>query len=258
MYYAIIIIVALAIAFIILIRRLPSATSLENGRVEKPASPRPPIKFPSFRRPQTQRPAPASVPTSALPQTTQPARTRRKPMTLPRFRFPWPKPRAAKPSKEATQEVQEKKEDFWQAETPLQPLHQSVMKQVENEPKTAQKTQTKDSLQQAEDLFAIRDYKRAEKLYLRLATEDPRNAKIYSRLGIIYLEQKNFEDARDALQQAIKLEPHVATRHFNLSLVYLELNSRAKAIAEMEAALKYEPANRKYRKMLDEILGHRN
>ena len=106
-------------------------------------------------------------------------------------------------------------------------------------------------------MFAIKDYRKAEKLYLRLAADQPKNPKIYSRLGIIYLEQKNYEDARDALQQAIKLEPNIASRHFNLAMVYLNLNSTAKAINSLELALKYDPSNRKYRKMLDEVMAGR-
>lgn len=146
--------------------------------------------------------------------------------------------------------------------TPQQPEPTSLLKTAESKAATPLFTpfkskKPKDIFQEAEDLFAIKDYQKAEKLFLRLATSDPKNPKIYSRLGVIYMEQSNFEDARDALQQAIKLEPNVASRHFNLALAYANLGSTAKAIDSMEAALKYDPGNRKYRKMLDELLANR-
>ncbi len=111
---------------------------------------------------------------------------------------------------------------------------------------------------EADDAFEIRDYRKAERLYLKLATLQPKNPLIYTRLGIIYLTDENFVDARDAFQQAIKLDPTLATRHYNLALAYVELGSNTKAINSLEQALKYDPSNRKYRKMLDHLQGKRS
>lgn len=111
---------------------------------------------------------------------------------------------------------------------------------------------------EADDAFELRDYRKAERLYLKLATLQPKNPLIYTRLGIIYLTDENFVDARDAFQQAIKLDPTLATRHYNLALAYVELGSNTKAINSLEQALKYDPSNRKYRKMLDHLQGKRS
>ncbi|TSC64957.1 MAG: Tfp pilus assembly protein PilF [Candidatus Berkelbacteria bacterium Gr01-1014_85] len=113
-------------------------------------------------------------------------------------------------------------------------------------------------LVEADDAFELRDYRKAERLYLKLATLQPKNPLIYTRLGIIYLTDENFVDARDAFQQAIKLDPTLATRHYNLALAYVELGSNTKAINSLEQALKYDPSNRKYRKMLDHLQGKRS
>lgn len=237
MIYAVIIIVALAIAFVILIRRLPEAMAIPlrketpEAKLNFPAFP--PAwragKWPSFRRPQLR------WPKLHLPTWLRSVRR--------------PKPAPIPPLKEA--ETTPPQETFW-ADSPAPTVEPETTERVaEARP---ERTKRKDLIREAEDLFAVKDYRKAERLYLKLATEDPRNAKIYSRLGIIYLAQKNHEDARDALRQAIKLEPHAANRHFNLALAYLELGSFAKAISSMEAALKYDPSNRKYRKMLDEML----
>lgn len=263
---AFIIIVCLALAFIIIVRRLPKAMDFDGDT----ASTRPPV----IDRPASR--------LHSLPKIPN----------LPRLKFNFRMPRLPKrvPKPDRATGEPPKADQFWQAEkTPasLEPVlptakqrptaTESATEDLEaskpipapvarpiappdrkKEPLTLGRSRSRDPLQEAEDAFAIKDYRKAEKLYLKLAAENPRNPKVYGRLGIIYMEQKNHEDARDALQQAIKLEPGVASRHFNLALTYIQLGSKIKAVNAMEAALKYEPANRKYRKMLDDVLSGRN
>lgn len=247
MIYAVIIIIALALAFVILVRRLPKATEMTGETPPTPPS-LPKVTVPS-------------LPKVSLPKFTLPS--------LPKFSLPKVSLPAKPAAPQANQETIDSpaKDDFWQGadaavDTPVKPtpvptppITPIIEKPVETPAPT--KTKGRNVMQEAEDAFAIKDYRKAERLYLRLATEDPKNPKVYGRLGVIYLEQKNYEDARDALQAAIRLEPNVATRHFNLALTYIELGSKAKAIAAMESALKYDPSNRKYRKMLDDILAGR-
>lgn len=252
MIYAIIIIVALAIAFIIIIRRLPKAfeeasqAPTKGSVVQSPA--RTNLRWPKLALPKL------TVPRFKLP-TFKLSLSK-----LPTIKWPQlPNRPVAAPAESTAQTVDKAKpthkDDFWdgvitapaQVEPttlPASPINNSGR----------EKTRVRNLWQEAEDAFAIKDYRKAERLYLRLATEDPRNAKTYGRLGVIYLEQHNYDDARDALQAAIKLEPSVASRHFNLALAYLNLGSKAKAISSMETTLKYDPSNRKYRKMLDDIL----
>jgi hypothetical protein len=314
MIYAIIIIAALAAAFVILIRRLPEAANQsgqETRPAPKPAEPKiepktekkgfgftlPSLQMPKLHRteanPKTERPAPTPMPTPA-PTAPAPAA----PPTAPaKFAFPsWSKKAGQAISPNSTAAP---KDDFWEGideavtkpavqPQPVPKVEQPVSTPAPLPPKPAPmptptptapdpvptpkpattplfspfnkerpKPRPKDTFQEAEDLFAIKDYRKAEKLFLQLAANDPKNPKIYSRLGVIYMEQSNFEDARDALQQAIKLEPNIASRHFNLALAYANLGSKSKAVTSMEAALKYDPSNRKYRKMLDELLSSR-
>lgn len=281
MIYAIIIIAALAAAFVILIRRLPEAISLSTPQTEKKPSEKKGFQFnlPKFQVPQIKLPALPTKPSSQEPTNSEQAISAPKPVkqnsfSMPKFSLPkWPtKPAAPSaptitpPSIPTPPSEPSAKDDFWGGLQKTEPVSEP---RVEVKPQTAavpqpiqqpahkEKPRGKDIAQEAEDLFAIKDYRKAEKLYLRLASEDPKNPKIYSRLGVIYMEQANYEDARDALQQAIKLEPNVASRHFNLALAYANLGSRAKAITSMELALKYDPSNRKYRKMLDELIANR-
>lgn len=256
---AFIIIVCLAVAFIIIIRRLPKAMDIDGET--RPT--RPPV----IDRPASRLHSLPKVPYFSGLKFG--------------FRMPRLPKRTRKPERPVVEE--QKTDKFWQAEKvpaplePVAPVEQNqppaAVETVEEpapiptpvappepkkEPISLGRSRSRDPFQEAEDAFAIKDYRKAEKLYLKLAAENPRNAKVYGRLGIIYMEQKNHEDARDALQQAIKLEPGIASRHFNLALTYIQLGSKIKAVNAMEAALKYEPANRKYRKMLDDVLSGRN
>ncbi len=263
MLYAAIIIVALAVALVIVLRRLPEMNDPSNqaqppldsptARSSIPKAPGPSVKFklPAFD---------LSAITGWFSKLSLPKMPARKPRTATKL--------DPLPSKGPAEVTPKQSGDFWaEAEreptaptaTAKQPSTEATREEepAPQRPLIEKRPKTKDLFQEAEDLFAVKDHKRAEKLYLKLATEDPKNPKIYSRLGIIYLEQKAYEDARDALQQAIKLEPNVASRHYNLAMVYLNLESKSKAINSMESALKYDPGNRKYRKMLDDIIADR-
>lgn len=103
---------------------------------------------------------------------------------------------------------------------------------------------------QADDAFEVKRYVQAEGLYVKVAALDPDNAKIYSRLGAIYLEQKNFYDARDAFSQAVKLEPDLASRHINLGLALMGLKDYFKAMESFKKALNIDHKNKKYEKLL--------
>jgi Flp pilus assembly protein TadD len=106
-------------------------------------------------------------------------------------------------------------------------------------------------LAQADDAFEKKDFSKAEEIYIKAASRDPQNAKVYNRLGVIYLEMGNSYDARDAFLQAIKLEPGQASRYANLGLAYLGLKDYYKAIQTLEEALKIDPRNKKYQGFLD-------
>ena len=112
---------------------------------------------------------------------------------------------------------------------------------------------TDPNLKKAEDLFKKRQFISAEKWYLEAIKSDPRNDKIYARLGIIYINQKNYPDARDALEESIKINPSVASRYFNLSFVYNSEGDKKEALSNAKKAQRYDPKNRKYQRWVDEL-----
>lgn len=112
-----------------------------------------------------------------------------------------------------------------------------------------------DILIKADTAFEGKDYRLAEKLYLDAATHDPENPKIYGRLGVMYLNQGNFRDARDAFLFALKYDERVASRHYNLALAYQALGTTNKALAEIKRALDLDPGNEKYASLRQNLEG---
>lgn len=110
----------------------------------------------------------------------------------------------------------------------------------------------KSNLEIADDFFKKGNYQEAEKFYVKAATQEPNNPKIYNRLGIIYLEQKNYRDAKDAFEATLKFDSKKASRHINYGLACLNLRNFNEAIKSFEKAIKLEPKNKKYQSLLKE------
>jgi len=108
-------------------------------------------------------------------------------------------------------------------------------------------------MEKAEELFFKKQYISAEKWYLEVIKKEPRNPKIYSRLGLIYINQKNYKDAICCLEEASKIEPGVASRYFNLSFAQNEEGDRKSAIVNARKAFRADSQNEKYKRWYDEL-----
>lgn len=122
-----------------------------------------------------------------------------------------------------------------------------------NEPEVIVEKNQDPLMEKAEELFFKKQYISAEKWYLEVVKKDPRNPKIYSRLGLIYISQKNYKDAISCLEEANKLDPTVASRYFNLSFAHNEEGSRKEALDSARKAIRIDPRNQKYKKWLNEL-----
>jgi tetratricopeptide (TPR) repeat protein len=137
--------------------------------------------------------------------------------------------------------------DFWS--------NQETVREAE-EPTTVAPTSEKEiseAMEKAEDLFKKGRYISAEKWFIEAAKENPKDAKIYSRLGIIYLQQKNFPDAEEALKESIRLDESVASRFFNLSYACWCQSKFKEASVHARQALRLEPENSKYKAWLEKL-----
>ncbi len=137
--------------------------------------------------------------------------------------------------------------DFWSNQETVRESEEAVPAVTESN------VQISEAMKKAEDLFKKGRYISAEKWFIEAAKENPKDAKIYARLGIIYLQQKNFPDAEEALKESLKLDENVASRFFNLSYA-LWCQSKFKQASEYaRRALRLEPENTKYKAWLEKL-----
>lgn len=110
---------------------------------------------------------------------------------------------------------------------------------------------TEPTVQSADLAFERKRYKEAEQLYIKLCAANPKDARLYSKLGMVYMELKSFRDARDAFGQAIKLDPTVASRHVNLGIAQMQLEQPREALHAFSKALALQPENKKYQRLYE-------
>ncbi len=127
------------------------------------------------------------------------------------------------------------------------------IKSLDKEADVVIKKELEPNLQKAEDLFKKKQYISAEKWYLEAVRVDPKNDLIYARLGVIYIEQKNYKDAVESLEESIRLGGNTSSRYFNISFAKNALGDRRDALNYAKRAVKTEPNNEKYRKWLNEL-----
>jgi tetratricopeptide (TPR) repeat protein len=111
-----------------------------------------------------------------------------------------------------------------------------------------------DFFQLAENDFEKKDYEGAEKNYLLAIQKHPSNAKIYNRLGVIYLEKKRYLKAVEVFRKAISIDDKVASRYFNLAVAYFHLKDQKRALDAIQKALAIDKGNQKYQQMLEGLL----
>jgi tetratricopeptide (TPR) repeat protein len=74
--------------------------------------------------------------------------------------------------------------------------------------------------------------------YLQLTEDYPELAEPYNNLAVLYASQKQFDKARNALEQSIRINPDYATARENLGDIYVGLANQA-----YEKVLQLDPAN---------------
>ena len=90
-----------------------------------------------------------------------------------------------------------------------------------------------------------RKYLPAEKALLTILKIDHKNAPAYTRLGIIYAKQQNYEDAIECFEIASSIDRKPSSLH-NLGLIYYETEQYDKAVTAFEKAIGEEPLAVRY------------
>ncbi len=85
--------------------------------------------------------------------------------------------------------------------------------------------------------LARKEYKEAEDLFYRLASQNPGNPIYWNELGIAHHNQSQLELALKCYQKAAKVDPHYADAHNNIGTVLYERKKYSKAIRSYKKAI---------------------
>ena len=77
-------------------------------------------------------------------------------------------------------------------------------------------------------------YDEAERVYEKLRQLDPGTAEVYGNLGLVYFQQRKFEQAVPTLRQALKLKPSLPQADIFLALSLSELGQYKEALPGLE------------------------
>ncbi|MBI2590003.1 tetratricopeptide repeat protein [Candidatus Berkelbacteria bacterium] len=95
--------------------------------------------------------------------------------------------------------------------------------------------------------------KEAERAFLRAVAKNPKNPKLYNRLGAIYLKQRNYSDALQAFEAARDLDSSKASRHYNVALAAWQMTNLSKARHSIAQAISLDPVSAKYQELKQQI-----
>lgn len=93
----------------------------------------------------------------------------------------------------------------------------------------------------------------AEKAYLRAAKLEPKEAKAYLGLGIVYAAQNHAEKAAASFEKAVEVKPKYAQAHFNLALIYNAIGKKPEALEQGRILKELDPV---LAKKLAELVGN--
>lgn len=114
-------------------------------------------------------------------------------------------------------------------------------------------------LQKAVQLSDAGDHAQAVKQLQKTLVKFPgTGAYVYSLIGVEYMKTRQFPEAIDALEQAVKLLPHDASNHANLGLALVSNGERARAEPELRRALELDPHYAMARQLLGVLILSKN
>ncbi len=99
---------------------------------------------------------------------------------------------------------------------------------------------------EAEKFIREEEYIPAEKIFIDIISHNPRSVHAYEGLGNMYLAKKEFDQARETLQFALRLSPNDASVNVSLADIELQLDKTKAALAYLRKAVGKRSKNPKY------------
>lgn len=98
----------------------------------------------------------------------------------------------------------------------------------------------RDDDQKAAEFLETGQLNKALNAYQQAIQKSP-SARLYQKLGVVYLQQKMYNAAIQASREAIKHAPHMMDAYFIMGSSYSDINQPEKAIQVYQQALKVDP-----------------
>jgi tetratricopeptide (TPR) repeat protein len=117
---------------------------------------------------------------------------------------------------------------------------------VDGEQAEAAKTPTQLDEETANIFMAEKKYVEADRIYQRLARENPHNAAYANFSGIAHMQTLDLNGARMMFERAIKADKKFSEAYNNLGAVWFSLKDYKKAIREYQRALEVRPNTSAY------------
>jgi len=95
--------------------------------------------------------------------------------------------------------------------------------------------------------------RKAKELFLVAIKLDPKNGFYQNNLGSILLNMGKYQEAVLYLENAVGIDPGVAKRWMNLAICFEKMKKYSRAKEAIRKAIKLEPGNSKYSKILEHI-----
>ena len=92
--------------------------------------------------------------------------------------------------------------------------------------------------------YNLKNYSKALSQYQQALSKDPTgrlHPRIEKNIGLIYLKQSNFYEAKAHLEKSVKLNPSLYDAHFYLGETYLKINDNENAGSSFRQVIKLAP-----------------
>lgn len=137
---------------------------------------------------------------------------------------------------------------FWQRAEPVASAVPQAAVRAEPTNEAQRQTVLSDDalLKEGDEYLKTGKLREAERAYLRGVAKNPKNPRLYNRLGAIYLKQRNYRDALEAFEAARDFDGSKASRHYNVALAAWQLGNLSKAREAIGQAMQLDPKSAKY------------
>jgi len=107
-----------------------------------------------------------------------------------------------------------------------------------------------DSTQEIGKMIQEGNYGRAESDLIDVLSKNPRNTEAYRLLGIVYLKRKDFAQAREVFEEALRRDPEHGGLQGPLGFCYMSMGEYGRALSMYQQALNMDEDNIEYLEQL--------